>query len=46
MIRISIFGAAGRMGRSMVSNLADFPELALVAAVANPLGVTGTCRNR
>ena len=36
MIRISIFGAAGRMGRSMVSNLADFPELSLVAAVEAP----------
>ena len=35
-IRISIFGAAGRMGRSMVSNLADFPEFALVAAVEAP----------
>ena len=36
MIRISIFGAAGRMGRSMVSNLADFPELSLAAAVEAP----------
>ncbi len=35
-IRISIFGAAGRMGRSMVSNLADFPELSLAAAVEAP----------
>ena len=36
MIRIAIFGAAGRMGRSMVQNLADFPELALAAAVEAP----------
>ena len=35
-IRLSIFGAAGRMGRSMVQNLADFPELALAAAVEAP----------
>ena len=36
MIKIAIFGAAGRMGRSMVQNLADFPELSLAAAVEAP----------
>lgn len=32
-VKLAIFGAAGRMGRSMVQNLADFPDLRLVAAV-------------
>ncbi len=36
MIRIAIFGAAGRMGRSMVQNLAGLPGLALAAAVEAP----------
>ena len=33
MTSIAIFGAAGRMGRSMAENLPDFPSLRLVAAV-------------
>ena len=36
MKKLAIFGAAGRMGRSMIENLGDFPELALVAAVEAP----------
>ena len=35
-IRISIFGAAGRMGTSMIRDLADFPDLRLAAAVDRP----------
>ena len=35
-IRIAVFGAAGRMGRSMIRNLPDFPELRLAAAVEAP----------
>ena len=39
MIRIAIFGAVGRMGRSMVQNLADFPELALANDFAGALRI-------
>jgi len=35
-VRIAVFGAAGRMGRSMIQNLPDFPALRLVAAVEAP----------
>ena len=35
--RIALFGAAGRMGRSIVANLRDFPGLALAAAVEAPV---------
>jgi len=36
MTAIAIFGAAGRMGRSMAENLPDFPSLRLAAAVEAP----------
>ena len=36
MTAIAIFGAAGRMGRSMAENLTDFPSLRLAAAVEAP----------
>lgn len=35
-VRLAIFGAAGRMGRSMIQNLPDFPGLRLAAAVERP----------
>lgn len=35
-VRIALFGAAGRMGRSIIANLRDFPGLALTAAVEAP----------
>ena len=35
-VKIAIFGAAGRMGRSMIRNLSDFPALKLVGAVEAP----------
>ena len=35
-VRIALFGAAGRMGRSIVANLPDFPGLSLAAAVEAP----------
>ncbi|MBQ9726247.1 MAG: 4-hydroxy-tetrahydrodipicolinate reductase [Kiritimatiellae bacterium] len=35
-VRIAVFGAAGRMGRSMIRNLPDFPGLRLAAAVERP----------
>ena len=35
-VRIAVFGAAGRMGRSMIQNLPDFPALRLAAAVEAP----------
>ena len=35
-VRIAVFGAAGRMGRSMIQNLPDFPGLRLAAAVERP----------
>ena len=35
-VRIAVFGAAGRMGRSMIQNLPGFPALRLAAAVERP----------
>ena len=35
-VRIALFGAAGRMGRSIIAHLRDFPGLALAAAVEAP----------
>lgn len=37
-IPIALFGASGRMGRSIVSTLAEYPELELVGALAGPGG--------
>ena len=35
-VRIAVFGAAGRMGRSMIRDLPEFPGLRLSAAVERP----------
>ncbi len=37
-IGIAVFGATGRMGRSVVAALSEFPELELVGALAGPEG--------
>ncbi|MBR1837126.1 MAG: 4-hydroxy-tetrahydrodipicolinate reductase, partial [Kiritimatiellae bacterium] len=36
MVRLAVFGAAGRMGRAIIRDLAEFPDVALAAAVEAP----------
>ncbi|MEJ2522803.1 MAG: 4-hydroxy-tetrahydrodipicolinate reductase [Gammaproteobacteria bacterium] len=40
-VRIAVFGATGRMGRSVIASLGDFPDLTLVGALAGPEGEGG-----
>jgi len=36
-LRITVIGASGRMGRAVIRSAAEFPELAIVAAVVSPM---------
>ncbi|MBR1608264.1 MAG: 4-hydroxy-tetrahydrodipicolinate reductase, partial [Kiritimatiellae bacterium] len=36
MVRLAVFGAAGRMGRAIIRDIAEFPDVALAAAVEAP----------